>query len=203
MAPPFLKRLRRDRLSELVAGLATTGFSLYAVFAIATSQTSVEGPTTVSALKTLMYVTIGDMIGFVLVFLTSLYTSSVGDLGTEEDNARKHAWEGFADYLFIISAFISSVAIGGVFPKISLIDVYQTAQRETLLDQNITITWFVGAWAVVWGIMRALNATIRRGAPAPVHDSGKLGQQQPSTTDGATPGQQVTKQLSAVRLGFF
>lgn len=159
----LLPKVQRGRVSELIAGAATTVFAVFSATSLIWTEETVQGPSAKAATKTLMYLSFGDAAGFGIVFLVSLfYTGSHPEGESGEVTRRKAVVDVWLEYVFLISAVVSSVAIGGVFPKMSVIDVYQSSQRETLLDQNRVSVWFVGVWGVIWALMRAYTVSERR-----------------------------------------
>lgn len=171
--------LQRQRLSEFIAGGAALGFAAFSTYSASVAKDIAEGPTAKAAMNMLMLVTVGNTVGFFIVIVISIYASSDKFISTNSTVQ----WETIGDYIFLISSFVAAVAIGGVFPDMSLVDVYQTSQRKSLIDQSITVTWFVGAWTVIWGIMRAWNVSIRR-RPS---ESAKIPETKLLHTDSTTP----------------
>lgn len=154
-APPlkaYLPAIETKRVSELVAGVATVGFSIAATTSWVTSLGLDVGPTARKAISTQRYIALGYTAGFAIVLAASVYTA----LRTTAEN-RKQTSEFIGASFFLVTSVCSAVAVGGVFKDVSLIDVYQSAERNAIIDQNVTITWFVATWAVIWGVMRALN----------------------------------------------
>jgi hypothetical protein len=152
----------RTRSSELLAGATTVGFAFFTTWAVQASIDSVSGNAAKAAAQTLRSLTVGGATGFLLVWITGLYSSR--GVTTQRQQVAEHV----ADYIFLVSTFVAAIALGAVFKDVSLLSVYQKSQRETLVDHDIMLTVFVFVWAVIWAILRTINTPQRRTIGKPI-----------------------------------
>ena len=164
--PPEPIPFRSERLSELLAGAAAVTFGITACILWGSASATQLGPTTLAAVKAELGLCAGGVSGLAAVLLVSLFyvwelkplpDSTEKDL-KDRDEQRKRIF-GLAFVGHVAALIVVMLAVGGVLPQVSIISAYQKGERNALLDQNTTLTWFTALWTFVWGIVRLWNDT--------------------------------------------
>lgn len=155
---------RAERLSELIAGAATVTFGITACILWGSSAEMQLGPTTLAAVKSELGLCAGGVSGLAVVLLVSLfYTWELKPLPQstktemESRDIQRNKIFSMALVAHVASLIVIMLAVGGVLPQTSIISAYQKGERNALIDQVTTLTWFTALWAFAWGIVRLWN----------------------------------------------